>query len=68
MKNEEEMIAWIDNASYEGLLAKWRLAPSGSMFFVGKIGKHFKKKMAEKRLEVGEVEHTRISKIIGWGL
>ena len=58
--------AWIDNASYEDLLQKWRNAPSGDPFFLGKTGDYYKQVIARKRKEIGEAEHTRISKDIGW--
>ena len=63
----EEMKVWIDNASYEQLLSKWRFAPVGSPFFTGEVGEYYTKKMAEKHSEVGGLEHTRASKAIGWG-
>lgn len=63
---EEEMKAWIDSASYEELLRRWRFAPIGSPWFLGEVGKHFSNVMMDRRREVGDLEHTRISKIIGW--
>lgn len=64
--NEKEMIEWIDNASYEELLHKWRFAPISDPFFMGEIGKYYDKVMRRKREEIGDDEHTRISKKIGW--
>lgn len=63
---DDEMKEWIDNASYEKLLAKWRHAPSGSPFFQGEVGDYYRKVMFEKKAEVGDAEHTRASKSIGW--
>lgn len=63
--NEQEMKAWIDNASYEELFRKWRLAPSGSLFFQGEMGNYYEVVMAKKRKEVGDEEHARISKAVG---
>jgi len=57
---------WIDNASYEELLRMWRFAPPGDPFFVGEMGEYYSMKIAERRKEVGEEEHTRVSKKIGW--
>ena len=57
---------WIDNASYEELLRKWRFAEIGDPFFTGEIGQYYAKKMDTKRNEVGNEEHVRISKKIGW--
>ena len=64
--NEQEMKKWIDNASYEELLRKWRFAPTGSLFFQGEVAKHYDVVMARKRAEVGDAEHVRASKSIGW--
>ena len=67
---KDEMRIWIDNASYEKLLGHWlghwRSASVGDPFFVGEIGDYYKKKMAEKRNEVGDAEHVRASKSIRW--
>lgn len=47
---KQEMITWIDNASYEDLLRKWRFAPGGDPFFVDEIGKIlFKSNVRKKR-------------------
>lgn len=64
--NEQEMKNWIDNASYEELLRKWRFSPTGSAFFQGEMGNYYEVIMARKRKEVGEAEHVRASKSIGW--
>lgn len=63
-----DMKEWIDNASYEELLGKWRFAPAGDPFFVGEMGEYYARKMDEKRAEVGEKEHVRVSKALGWTL
>ena len=63
---QQEMLDWINEASYEELLRKWRFAPAGSEFFQGDIGKYYAKIMAERRKEIGNVEHARISKRLGW--
>lgn len=31
----EELKNWIDNATYQELLRKWRFSPSGDPFFIG---------------------------------
>ena len=61
----DEIKAWIDSASYEELLRKWRLAPVGDPIFVGEVGDYYVKRMGEKYDEVGIEEHVRISKKIG---
>jgi hypothetical protein len=64
---EQEMIAWIDGASYEELLSKWRFAPAGDPFFKGPVYDHYCAKMKEKRnASGGQAEHARASKSIGW--
>ena len=63
---DESMKNWIDDASYEDLLSKWRFAPVGSPYFQGEIGKYYTKVMAEKRSQVGNTEHVKASKSIGW--
>jgi len=64
--NLEEMKNWIDNASYEQLLSRWRHAPSGDPFFQGEIGEYYSMKMKEKREEIGPEGHVTASKAIGW--
>jgi hypothetical protein len=63
---EEQMRNWIDNATYEQLLGKWRFASIGDPYFQGEMGDYYSKKMAEKKAEVGQAEHVRASKHIGW--
>jgi len=64
----EEMIRWIDNASYYDLLRRWRFAPSGDPFFcTDVVCDHYKNRMIELGKEIGHDEGVRISKLIGWG-
>ena len=63
--SDDCMKEWIDNASYEELLSKWRFAPVGDPFFVGEVGSYYSSKMQEKRREIGNEEHVRISKKLG---
>jgi len=62
----KKMKQWIDSASYEELLRKWRFEPPGSPWFQGEIGDYYSKHMATKRDEIGNGEHVRASKSIGW--
>ena len=62
----EEMKKIIDNMNYRTMLTKWRFALSGDPMFQGEVGKYFEKVMIELRKEIGDVQHTRISKEIGW--
>ena len=60
----EEGKAWIDGASYEELLYRWRFGPIGSPWFVGKLGEYYKKVLAAKRN--AESNPGCVSKRIGW--
>jgi hypothetical protein len=57
---------WIDNASYYALMNRWRFAVSGDPIFKGEAGQYYKKVMAEVRQEIGNDEHVRISKNLGF--
>lgn len=62
---EKEMRRWIDNASYEELLRKWRSAPAGSPFFKGAIGEYYSAEMNKKKAaDPGGA--VAASKRIGW--
>jgi hypothetical protein len=63
---ESEMIAWIDSASLEQLLRRWRFAPIGDQFFVGVVGEHFSDTIAERRKTEGNSAWTAASKSVGW--
>jgi hypothetical protein len=59
--------AWIDGASYESLLSKWRNAPSGDPFFEGATYDYYSTVMAVKRnAPGGDAAHVAASKSIGW--
>ena len=63
--NAEQMKNWIDNASYQQLLSKWRFSPSGDPFFEGEIGEYYSKVMAERKAaDPGAA--VAASKAIGW--
>ena len=62
---EEDMITWINNASLQSLLQRWRFEKIGSPWFLGKVGEHYQKVMFDKRNKNPE-EWVRVSKIIGW--
>ena len=63
MTDEEKH--WIDNASYEDLLRKWRFAPCSDAFFQGETGKYMAKAMTEKRIADPDGA-VAASKRIGW--
>ncbi len=62
---EQEMKNWIDKACYEDLLRKWRHAPSGNLFFQGKVGDYYSKVIEKKRAE-NPCAAVSASKRIGW--
>ena len=64
---DAERIEWIEQASYEELLHKWRFEPSDSRWFQGEVGKAYGLTMRQRRIEVGNAEHVATSKRIGWG-
>lgn len=57
---------WIDEASYQALLERWRNAPVGDSIFQGATGDYYAEAMKKRRAEVGDDEHVRASKNIGW--
>ncbi|KKM61249.1 hypothetical protein LCGC14_1533690 [marine sediment metagenome] len=57
---------WIDNATYQELLRRWRNSPAGDSIFQGEAGKYYSKVMAEKRNAVGPGAAVAASKAIGW--
>lgn len=62
----EEAKIWIAAASYEQLLFHWRNAPVGDPMFQGEVGDYYSEEIAKRRKEVGNSEHVRASKSIGW--
>jgi hypothetical protein len=58
-----EQQRWIDSASYEQLLEKWRFAPAGDPMFQGDTGDYYSDVMSQKKSSCG---HVRASKNIGW--
>jgi len=64
--NPEDMKAWINSASYEELLRKWRNEPAGSLWFQGEMGLYYQEVMIRKREALADGEHSQASKRIGW--
>ena len=62
----ESQKAWIDNASYEDLLQKWRYAPAGDPFFAGDVGDYYGKVMRKKKAAAGHDASVQASKNVGW--
>ena len=61
MKTNEELMREIDNMTQEELCYHWRFEPSGSPYFTGEVGTHFKEAMVRSGGFTPE-----ISKKIGW--
>ena len=59
----ERIKRWIDAATYQDLLRKWRFASVGDPMFQGEIGEYYSKVMAEKRKTA---DHIQASKNVGW--
>lgn len=57
---------WIDEATYDQLLGRWRNAPLGDPMFQGPSGTYYANTMQRRRAEVGPAAHTAASKRIGW--
>ena len=62
----DAMKEWINKASYEQLLRRWRFAEVGDPIFQGAIGAYYSEVMRRRRAEVGSKAHTQISKRVGW--
>lgn len=63
---EEEMKAYIDNATYEQLLHMNRFEPIGSKWMVGEIGEYFSHRFHELRETMTHGELVGASKSVGW--
>lgn len=61
-----EIKAWIDNATYESLLRRWRFAPVGDPVFQGDVGQYYTKAMKRKRDELDPDDQVAVSKFVGW--
>ena len=58
---------WIDSATYEMLLRRWRFAKAGEdPIFQGDTGDYYSKVMFGKRDKLEPGEAVRASKTIGW--
>jgi hypothetical protein len=58
---------WIDGATYEELLRRWRFAPAGAdAIFQGETGDYYSNAMDLKRAQLGPGEHAATSKRVGW--
>ena len=65
MELTEQNKQHIDSLSYEGLLSRWRFAPSGDPWFQGETGKYWGERMATMKA-ADQSEAVAASKRIGW--
>ena len=63
-QDKRAMLEWIDGASYEELLRRWRHSADGDPIFQGEIGRHYSKVLTQRRAEMSDPVAT--SKKIGW--
>lgn len=56
---------WIDKASYEDLLRRWRFATAGDPVFQADTGEYYSKIMSERR-DANPDAAVAASKRIGW--
>lgn len=61
-----DMKRWVDGASYEQLLGKWRFEPSGSPWFEGEMGEYYQAAMLQRSRETSDEAKVRASKALGW--
>ncbi len=62
----ELMKEWIDNATYEELLSRWRFASDGDLIFQGEAGEYYAEVMKKKGEEIGDDARVKASKSVGW--
>lgn len=64
--SDDQMIEWINNASYLELLTKWRKTTIPSRWFVGRVGDHFTRVFYAKKDATSEADRVAASKQVGW--
>jgi len=65
MSDNEKLKHWIDNASPEALLRRWRFGVSTDPIVQGEVGEYFSKAFAKMRRELGS-KFPALSKKVGW--
>lgn len=56
---------WIDGATYEDLLARWRFSDAGSPWFVGEVGEYYQEVMKRRKAD-DPAEAVAASRRVGW--
>ena len=64
--NETQMKKWINMASYQELLEKWRFAKAGDPFFQGAMGGFYAEIMETRKNELTHGAQVHASKAVGW--
>jgi len=64
MTNEQQQ--WIENATYEELLKRWRFAKDSDTIFQEDAGSYYQDQMNKKKAMLAAAEQVVISKRIGW--
>ena len=62
----ESQRKWIDDASYEDMLARWRFAGIGDQMFQSETGDYYAKVMHQKRDALSHEDQVSASKSVGW--
>jgi hypothetical protein len=57
---------WIDNSTYEEMLARFRFSPMGDPIMMGESGNYFTLVFMRKHNELTEDERVQISHRVGW--
>jgi hypothetical protein len=66
MKLTKERKTYIDCLTYEMLLSRVRFAKIADPWFQGETGDYWLKRVAQIRNKIGNEEHSKISKRVGW--
>lgn len=64
MKPEDK--EWIDNATLDELIRKWRFSPAGDPMFEGETGDYFTQVFIAKKHKASPAEFTAASKRVGF--
>lgn len=65
MKVNEELVKFIDNATPEELLRRWRFSENDPIF-QGELGEKYARTIRKVRTEMGDEAWAKLSKKVGW--
>lgn len=66
MTTSYDKFAWIENASYEELLRRFRYTKDNSKWFKGILGRYYRKQMYYKAACLPKAQQSAISEKVGW--